>query len=264
MQKHAVVRTAFGLALCLALSACFFLPGRFASELDVRTDGHFTYSYKGEIIFAFPDAVGARSQEGKARCFAADSDRERPCTPEEITLLQRRQAADRTLNAEQAAEFAAITGYNPYDEAQNVALARKLETYPGWRRVTFVGGGVFEVDFHYTGTLDRDFLFPVIPDAPFFWPFVIVRRDGRGVVDVDAPGLSLAMPRDLIPDANDNDIRGNWSALDRIDGSFRLTTDGVLTEHNGKAASDGKGAALVWAIRGGEVEIPRARIDSRR
>lgn len=261
MHKQAVVRTFLGLILCLAVSACFFLPGRFVSELDVQADGRFSYRYTGEIIFAFPDAIGARaSPEGAVRCLKADSDVERPCAPDEIERVRARQAADRALHAEQAAEFAAVTGYNPYDEAQNVALARKLETYPGWRRVTFVGGGVFDVDFQYTGALDRDFVFPVIPDAPFFRPFVIVRRDAQDGIDVDAPGLSLAMPRKMIPDANDNGIRGDWSALDRIDGSLRLTTDGVLIEHNSIAEKGGKRAALVWTIRGGEAEAPHARI----
>jgi hypothetical protein len=40
--------------VCALLTGCFFSPGRFVSELDIRRDGRFTYSYVGEIIFLSP------------------------------------------------------------------------------------------------------------------------------------------------------------------------------------------------------------------
>ncbi len=36
-------------ALALTLSACLLTPGKFVSAIDLRKDGHFTFSYKGEM-----------------------------------------------------------------------------------------------------------------------------------------------------------------------------------------------------------------------
>jgi hypothetical protein len=46
----------------LALSGCFILPGQFGSTLDIRRNGDFTYTYKGEIIFASPENMGKKSE----------------------------------------------------------------------------------------------------------------------------------------------------------------------------------------------------------
>ena len=35
--------------LCLLAGACFLLPGKFASELSVKRDGTFAFSYQGDI-----------------------------------------------------------------------------------------------------------------------------------------------------------------------------------------------------------------------
>ena len=40
-------------ALCaLVLSACLVLPGKFAATLDLRKDGHFSYTYQGAIAIS--------------------------------------------------------------------------------------------------------------------------------------------------------------------------------------------------------------------
>ncbi|MFM6932266.1 MAG: hypothetical protein ACKOUT_08490 [Novosphingobium sp.] len=113
-------------ALALTLSACLLTPGKFVSALDLRKDGHFTFSYKGEMSLygiaqlaamdkgdetfkpsacydydatadaaADAAAAAAKSAAGKPgdNAKASDDDtfadpKERPCTKEELADQQ--------------------------------------------------------------------------------------------------------------------------------------------------------------------------------
>ncbi len=65
------------LAMPLSLGSCFITPGQFASTLDLRRDGTFTFGYKGEVVFLSPDAMmkmGESSEDAvwkddKAVCY---------------------------------------------------------------------------------------------------------------------------------------------------------------------------------------------------
>ncbi len=59
---------AFALAAPLMLSGCFIMPGKFGSSLDLRKDGSFTFSYKGEVMFQSPDEM----MKGKAEVWSDD------------------------------------------------------------------------------------------------------------------------------------------------------------------------------------------------
>ncbi len=52
------------LAMPLTLGSCFITPGNFGSTLDLRRDGTFNFSYKGEIVFQSPDALMKMGESG--------------------------------------------------------------------------------------------------------------------------------------------------------------------------------------------------------
>ena len=118
-------RLAAALAMCMALSGCFFLPGKFTSHLDLRRDGTFTNHYAGELVFAFPEQAGSeRWNLGSARCYKGDSDEERPCADTELDNLRARFIADRALREEQAAEIADIIGRQSVGKGTRYASRR--------------------------------------------------------------------------------------------------------------------------------------------
>jgi hypothetical protein len=59
---------ALALAAPLLLNGCFIMPGKFGSTLDLRKDGSFTFSYKGEVMFQSPDEM----MKGKADVWSDD------------------------------------------------------------------------------------------------------------------------------------------------------------------------------------------------
>ncbi len=52
------------------LSSCFIAPGRFVSALDIRDDGHFTFTYNGEIHTL---ALSKLAQQGEDEAFSESS-----------------------------------------------------------------------------------------------------------------------------------------------------------------------------------------------
>ena len=50
MHAPKMLKLASALLLPILLAACFYIPGKFTSMLDVRNDGKFAFSYKGEIV----------------------------------------------------------------------------------------------------------------------------------------------------------------------------------------------------------------------
>jgi hypothetical protein len=67
------------LLLPLALTGCFLTPGSFTSALDLRKDGTFTYSYKGEVLMQSPDELTNERggtdvwSDGQANCYKETS-----------------------------------------------------------------------------------------------------------------------------------------------------------------------------------------------
>ena len=49
MLMKRIWRAAAPALACVLLSGCFLQPGKFESALDLRKDGAFTFTYKGQI-----------------------------------------------------------------------------------------------------------------------------------------------------------------------------------------------------------------------
>ncbi len=272
MHAPKMLKLASALLLPILLAACFYIPGKFTSMLDVRNDGKFAFSYKGEIV-AF---TGSKMMEdlGKnegveetfeAFCYDDDKGESRDCTEQE-KVEQKKEwdagAADRAkAKAESAKEeaemMAAIMGFNLKDPKTVDAFIAKLTKQKGWNSVVHKGDGVFEVDYAITGTLDRDFTFPNIPDVITANPMVVVRVRKDNNVEVEAPGFGT--DAQTSKSANLMGVIGQKAAKEgeenpltaKTDGTFTVTTSAEILTNNtedGPIMAGAKGKSLVWEV----------------
>lgn len=184
----------------LSLTACYLLPGKFAATLDIRRDGHFTYSYKGEILMLgltkLVQVALAAANETKPfeamPCFKDDGVTERECTKQEAADQKTAWETEKAEKAEKAKRLnetltKAFGGIDPNDPKAAEELAARLRGQAGWNAVTYRGNGIYDVDFMVSGTLDRDLTFPSIERLPAVLPFLAINRRTNGEVRIDLP-----------------------------------------------------------------------------
>lgn len=288
-------RLALVLILPLLMSGCFLAPGVFTSSLDLKRDGSFTFAYKGEVVFLDMEQLGggkgsfepkpwsdkmascSKTGEPSYNSFGEDfsmdegDDNKRPCTAAEIATLKKQhadaEAARIAKDKQEAAQFAAMFGFNPADEAANQKLAATLMRYEGWRSVTYRGKGIYDVDYQITSRIGHDFIFPIFPQGDILIPFVTVRGQDKGSLRVTAPALiggglkGLAMQMKSLGIPADKDVPQSA----RTKGSFTITTEGeILTNNteNGATAAGGK-RTLTWDIDAKTEKVPEALIKLR-
>lgn len=267
-------------ALALVLSGCLLTPGKFASTLDLRKGGAFTYTYEGEIhLLALSKLaqMDAKTDEEFApeSCYD-DEFNDRDCTDDELAEQRRawdEGAAERKAKKEQDAEAAKamLGGIDPYDPAAADELAARLRRQTGWRRVDNKGDGLFDVSFSLTGKIDHDFHFPTMEWFPVSNFFVAVTRRADGTVRINAPGFA--------PQAGGNPFQGMMGAmggvpvpgndgepgspmLPKINGTFTITTDGEILANNTDEgpAPVANGKSLGWTINVRTKAAPTALI----
>ena len=263
--------TAFAAALSVLLAACFVLPGKFAETLDLRKDGHFSYSYKGEIfvlglskLAEMGGGMGGATDNGPFEaqpCSNEDTGNERPCTKAELD--QQKTDWDEVQKASQAkkkedneAMKAALGGIDPQDPKAGEELAERLRRQAGWNSVIYQGDGLYQVDFAISGVLSYDFSFPTIERIPTLLPFLTMTRRADRAVRIDSPifanngsgGMNGMMGGQMAAAAASE--RSELKGLPTIDGTFTLTTDGAILANNTDEgpAVDPKGKRLVWKI----------------
>mgnify|MGYP000166740254 CR=1 FL=1 len=283
IQSPALRRlAAIGLAavMSLALAACFVMPGKFASSLDLRKDGRFTYAYKGEIfLFGLSKlAQMGQSAEGEfapSTCYADDSEStERDCTKDEIAQQRaewedsRKAAADkRKKDAEEMK--AVLGGIDPTDPKAAEELAARLRRQAGWKSVIYKGDGIYDVDFAISGHLDYDFNFPTMERMPSFTSFVVANRRADGTVRIEAPafaagagGGAMSGLGALAAMSGKGDDNKDVPNLPTLDGTFTLTTDGqILTNNTDEGPlKDAAGQKLSWTISPRTTAAPVALI----
>jgi hypothetical protein len=71
-MRGRLARIVAALAIPLTLSSCFITPGTFGSTLDLRRDGSFAFSYKGEILFQSPDALMKMGEKPEDQVWSDD------------------------------------------------------------------------------------------------------------------------------------------------------------------------------------------------
>ena len=262
-------------ALCaLLLSACFVLPGKFAATLDLRKDGHFTYTYNGQIVILGLTKLAEMAMAQKPKpefapsaCYKKDGETERDCTPAEVTAQMKDWQAAQTAQAEKDARdkemiVKALGGIDPTDPKAAADIAARLSGQAGFKRVTYMGNGRYDVDYAISGVLAYDYQFPTIERMmPQVIPFIVLNKRSNGEVRIDSPLMqqaALSMPGGNMAQVfsqmvgMDKDGKRAEAAKDFpvVDGHFTLFTDGVIlsnnTEHGAKTVPGGK--QLDWDI----------------
>jgi hypothetical protein len=244
------LRVAILILACSLLSSCYLVPASFDAHLHVAKDGSFTYRYLGKIAFALPEQPAQDWRDEDARC-QDEKGNVVTCSADKIAEQRAEYEAQQRQSAEAAAEIEELIGFNPFDKAANERIAAEMVKVKGWNRVLYRGQGVFDVDYKISGTLDRDFIFPVLPQAQLVMPFVAIKRSRSGTVEISAPGLVGGRAQNIVAGQVPAKDIYEIAFFERINGTFRLTTDAELSAHNGKRVGKQPDQAIEWRIEAG-------------
>lgn len=249
------------LGLVLLLSACLLAPGKFVSDLTVRKDGTFAFTYSGQlVILPLTEKPRAETPFEPQACRAEDSGEDRECTPAEIEEQKtdwKETRAARIENDKQQAESmkAFFGGIDPSDPKAAAELADRLRRQTGWNKVDYAGDGVFDVEFAIAGRLDHDFVFPTLERFPLANAFVQVGLRKDGTVRIDAPGFGPPEGATALGDlaqsaATENGPGSRKEGPPVIDGRFSIRTDAAILANNTDEGPqpDAAGQILSWSV----------------
>lgn len=210
-----LARLATLLLLPLALASCVLAPGKFTSTLTVNADRSFAFSYVGEVISAEPD--------GDVLNGKGSSDD----NPAETAKSKARKKAEADI--------------------KNRAIAAKLGKEAGYRKIAYLGDGMFMIDYAVSGRLDHTFVWPFNIDAEVILPFIAIELRQNGVVRVKAPafgneGTGASPGISGMPGAE------TLQGQSRLDGVFTLDTDAEIVSQNNEDGVKSAGARkiMVW------------------
>jgi hypothetical protein len=272
---------AAGLAvlLSLAVAACFVMPGKFAATLDLRKDGTFTYTYKGEMLVIGLTKMAQMVLAPKkavpfeaAPCYKDDDETERPCTKAEIAQQKEDWDAEQKKKAEKdAADLEMFKkmfgGIDPNDPKAAEELAVRMRGQHGWKSVIYKGNGTYEVDIAISGRMDHDFTFPTIERMPGVTAFLVANRRANGEVRIDSPLMQAAALTTPMGNAAQTVMQSKMPSGDIPDfpmanGTFTLTTDGVILANNTEKGPTvvPTGKQLQWDVSGHNPIAPYALI----
>ena len=276
--------------LGLALTACMLSPGKFTSELTIRKDGHFRFSYNGEIhvlaLSRFADLMNSGGGSAGTSedsftpepCYgdppkaeAATTSPERKCSDSELaeqrrSWQERRDAAATRKRSEAESMKAMFGGIDPGDPKAADELAARLRRQAGWRKVVHRGEGLFDVEFATEGQLSHDFAFPMIERFPAANPFVQLMLRSDGSVRVDAPGFAPAAAgepyRGWMQAAALSEGKQRMPRLPELDGTFVVRTDAAILANNTELGpqSDAAGQRLEWRVNQRSAAPPMALV----
>ena len=294
------VRALAGAALAAAsllLSSCMLLPGKFGSELTLRSDGSFAFSYKGDIhLIALSKLAAdtARQEQGAGKvpyepqpCYDEETIEERKCSAKELAQQKTDWEAGQVTGSGSGADKSArdaemmktmMGGIDPSDPKASEEFASRLRRQAGWRSVIDKGDGRFEVDYAIAGRLDHDFSFPTIERMPVVSPFVTAIRRADGSVRIEAPafaagnnspspimGMMGAMANSGAKSGSDESLPG----MPVLDGTFAVITDGEVLANNTDegpqptTTGTGTGKRLNWQINPRTAAAPTALVKLR-
>ncbi len=268
------------IVLCapLLLTGCLLSPGRFVSELYLLDNDRFAFTYEGEIEMLALSKL-AKMAEGEEQVFEAECyDDEwdiRECTSAEVEKQRAQwdaEAEERRATAGRGAgEMPDLLGESdPNDPAAAEEIAAPMQRQRGWERVSYIGEGLFDVEFAVEGTLTHDFVFPTLEGMLGATPFVSVNLREDGKVRVDAPGyFSRAKDNPMFGSASiakmalaEADASGEAPRIVRPEGTFTLVTSGRILANNTDEgpAPHAQGQALEWTIGPATHQPPTALI----
>jgi hypothetical protein len=241
---------AIALIAPMLLSSCVFLPGKFESALVIHADRSFSFSYKGEVAAIDVQTLMSKSMQGAMAPPPGKNDKKAkdapPASPFDFTLTPEEKA-------KQDENFRKLA----------VEVAREA----GYRTVEYRGNGIFYVDYQISGVLTHSFVYPYNLDNQMIWPWIAVELRGKDLVRVKAQGFAR-------PDASGMGVGGMGSsmgampfagigdAVNRLDGTFTLTTDAELVSQNNEegAATTGSTRTVTWKVSSTTKDAPMASI----
>lgn len=247
-----IFKLGLALAAPMLLLGCLLTPGKFGSSLDVAKTGAFTFRYTGEIVLLTNKSfLGEMVTEPEFTPRCEDEEgAERECSAEEVaeqrrTFDEEQEAREQREAKERAQMAAALGGLDPGNEATMDEFAARLQREVGWKTVIHRGAGVFDVDYEMSGTLDRDFLFPIFPRFDFVVPFVVVTRRDDGAILVRGPGLGESGSA-----AAGRPAAGMGNTMSRSEGVFTLVTDAEVATNNSEEGPESEGGKrrIEWRI----------------
>ena len=208
---------------------------------------------------------------------AAPSSDRRDCTEKEAANQRKRweerQERRRERDKEQAEQIASlIGGIDPTDPQAEQKLAKILLRQKGFEKVEVRGNGLFYVSYRISGTLDHDYMFPMMEDFPTTNPFVqLFLRDGNQVrvnalgfapPSVNSPMASVMMSGPLFGSARSSEMEA-FKEIPPVDGTFSIVTTGDILANNtdeGPVTQAGR-KRLTWTIDGSSKAAPTALIE---
>ena len=279
LPRSLCARAVAAAVLCLLIAGCFLLPGKFTSELTVKRDGTFAFSYQGDIhVLALSkmaqNEMGEDAKFEPQPCINDETGDERPCTAEQLAgqradweSTQEAGKAKKKQDAEMARQM--LGGIDPADPRAAEELAERMRKLAGWRSVQSMGDGKYVVDFAISGRLDHDFSFPSLERIPVITPFVAIYRRADGTVRVDAPAFSASAsggPAGMMMQGMGVD-KATPKGMPELDGSFAIVTDGEILANNtddGPQPGTTGMRRLAWKVTPRTTTAPTALIKLRR
>lgn len=268
----------------LLLAGCMVLPGRFASDLALRKDGTFDFSYKGEIYLLALSKMAAEERNRKSSdaqfepstCYSNETGDERECTSDELAAQKKswdedvassKAAAEEKKKSDEQMMKAMLGGIDPSDPRAAQEFADRLRRQKGWKSVVDRGDGRFEVEYAISGRLDHDFTFPTIEKLPMITPFVTLIRRADGSVRVEAPAFASGAANSpwmgmATAAADEKSEKAGGDGMPVLDGVLTLVTDGEILANNtdeGPLAVP-TGRKLEWIINARTATAPTALV----
>ena len=219
-----------------------------------------------------PDSEPA--MEEMAVATVSTDSRRRDCTEKEEANQRKRweerQERRKERDKEQAEQIASlIGGIDPTDPQAEQKLANVLLRQKGFEKVEPKGNGLFEISYKISGTLNHDYMFPMMEDFPTSDPFVqLFLRDGNQV-RVNALGFAPQSVRSPMTPLMGRSIFGagdkEMEALKEIppvEGTFSIITTGTILANNTDEGPSSEGARkrLTWRINNSSKAAPTALI----
>ncbi len=277
-------------SISLLLAGCLITPGKFSSELVLKENQDFSFSYDGEIVFLAlsdfgPRPTGSSQAEFEpSECYVDATGELRTCTRNEIEGQRQAWAREREGEAdrakEQAEQMAAMLGgINPTDPEASDKIAALLMRQKGYESVVSKGKGVFEVKYRIAGKLTHDFMFPMMEGIPPTNPFVqILLRNGE-IARINAPGYAAVNESNPIPamfgglgtmagmsmlDETEGASANGPPTLPAPDGRFTIVVAPAMqirANNTDEGAVDtARGKELTWTINAGTTAAPTALV----
>ena len=272
-------------AASLLLTSCILMPGKFNSELTLRADGTFAFTYTGEIHLVALSKIAAdaaKAEQGAGRtayepqpCYDQETIEERKCTARELAQQKTDWEAGQASSGNKSARDAEVMksmlgGIDPSDPRAAEEFAARLRRQTGWHSVISKGDGRFEVDFSISGRLDHDFTFPTIENMLVVSPFVTAIRRADGSVRIDAPAFAagnnspspmMGMMGAMAKSGSKDSLPG----MPVLDGIFSVVTDGEVlannTDEGPQPTTTGK--RLGWRVNSQTTAAPTALVKLR-